>query len=92
MTNKLHSQDQVYSSWIFENIASELNCSVLIEDSQNASFFILASDYPEDHTKRGKGAGITKVEGSGRKKGGEGTEKTMVAALVFILATYLEIL
>ena len=50
------------------------------------------SDYPEDHTKKGKGAGITKIEGSGRKEGGEGTEKTMVAALVFILATYLEIL
>ena len=50
------------------------------------------SDYPEDHTKKGKGAGITKIEGNGRKEGGEGTEKTMVAALVFILATYLEIL
>ena len=50
------------------------------------------SDYPEYHTKRGKGAGITKIEGNGRKAGGEGTEKTMVAALVFILATYLEIL
>ena len=48
------------------------------------------SDYPEDHTKKGKGAGITKIEGSGIKEGGEGTEKTMVAA--FILATYLEIL
>ena len=48
------------------------------------------SDYPEDHTKKGKRAGITKIEGSGRKEGGEGTEKTMVAA--FILATYLEIL
>ena len=53
-------------------------------ESQNASFLILASDYPEDHTKKGKGAGITKIEGSGRKEGGEGTEKTMVAALVFI--------
>ena len=48
------------------------------------------SDYPEYHTKKGKGAGITKIEGTGRKAGGEGTEKTMVAA--FILATYLEIL
>ena len=48
------------------------------------------SDYPEDHTKKGKRAGITKIEGSGIKEGGEGTEKTMVAA--FILATYLEIL
>ena len=64
----------------------------MIVESQNASFFILASDYPEDHTKKGKGAGITKIEGSGRKESGEGTEKTMVAALVFILATYLEIL
>ena len=34
--------------------------------------------------------GITKIDGSGRKEGGEGTEKTIVAA--FILATYLEIL
>ena len=50
------------------------------------------SDYPEYHTKKGKGAGITKIEGTGRKAGGEGTEKTMVVALVFILATYLEIL
>ena len=50
------------------------------------------SDYPEYHTKKGKGAGITKIEGTGRKAGGEGTEKTMVAALVFVLATYLEIL
>ena len=48
--------------------------------------------YPEDHTKKGKGAGITKIEGSGRKEGGEGTEKTMVAALVFKMASYLEIL
>ena len=48
------------------------------------------SDYPEYHTKKGKGAGITKIEGTGRKAGGEGTEKTMVAA--FKLATYLEIL
>ena len=48
------------------------------------------SDYPEDHTKKAKGEGITKIEGSGIKEGGEGTEKTMVAA--FILATYLEIL
>ena len=64
----------------------------MIVESQNASFLILASDYPEDHTKKGKGAGITKIEGNGRKEGGEGTEKTMVAALVFILATYLEIL
>ena len=38
------------------------------------------SDYPEYHTKKGKGAGITKIEGTGRKAGGEGTEKTMVAA------------
>ena len=51
--------------------ASELNCSLLIEDSQNASFLILASDKPENHSKKGKGAGITKIEGSGRKKGGE---------------------
>ena len=64
----------------------------MIVESQNASFLILASDYPEDHTKKGKGSGITKIEGSGRKEGGEGTEKTMVVALVFILATYLEIL
>ena len=48
------------------------------------------SDYPEYHTKKEKGAGITKIEGTGRKAGGEGTEKTMVAA--FKLATYLEIL
>ena len=48
------------------------------------------SDYPEYHTKKGKGAGITKIEGNGRNEGGEGTEKTMVAA--FKLATYLEIL
>ena len=33
---------------------------------------------------------MTKIEGSERKAGGEGTEKTMVAA--FKLATYLEIL
>ena len=58
----------------------------MIVESQNASFFILASDYPEDHTKKGKGAGIEKIEGSGRKESGEGTEKTMVATLVFILA------
>ena len=64
----------------------------MIVESQNASFLILASDYPEDHTKKGKGAGITKIEGSGRNLGGEGTETTMVAALVFIMATYLEIL
>ena len=75
---------------MFENIASELNCSLLIVKSQNASFLILASDYPEDHTTKGKGVGITKIDGSGRKEGREGTEKTMVAA--FILATYLEIL
>ena len=62
----------------------------MIVESQNASFLILVSDYPEDHTKKAKGAGITKIEGSGIKEGGEGTEKTMVAA--FILATYLEIL
>ena len=67
-----------------------MNCSLLIVESQNASFLILASDYPKDHTKKGKGAGITKIDGSGRKEGGEGTGKTMVAA--FILATYLEIL
>ena len=48
--------------------ASELNCSLLIEDSQNASFLILASDKPENHTKKGKGAGIAKIEGSGRNK------------------------
>ena len=64
----------------------------MIVESQNASFLILASDYPKDHIKKGKGAGITKIEGTGRKAGGEGTEKTMVAALVSILATYLEIL
>ena len=34
---------------------------------------------------KGKGAGITKIEGSGRKEGRE-REKTMVALLVFILA------
>ena len=62
----------------------------MIVESQNASFLILASDYPEDHTKKGKRGGIEKIEGSGRKEGREGTEKTMVAA--FILATYLEIL
>ena len=63
------------------------------EESQNASFFfILASDKQENHKKKEKGAGIAKIEGSGRKEGGEGTEKTMVAALVFVLATYLEIL
>ena len=32
------------------------------------------------------------IEGTGRKEGGEGTEKTMVATLVFILTTFLEIL
>ena len=51
--------------------ASELNCILLIEESQNASFLILASDKAENHTKKGKGAGITKIEGTGRKEGGE---------------------
>ena len=51
---------------------------------------ILASDKPENHTKKGKGAGISKIEGSGRNEGGD-WEKTMVALLVFISATYLEI-
>ena len=64
----------------------------MIVESQNARFLILASDYPKDHIKKGKGAGITKIEGTGRKAGGEGTEKTMVAALVFKMASYLEIL
>ena len=40
-------------------------------ESQNASFLILASDKPENHTKKGKGAGIAKIEGSGRNEGGE---------------------
>ena len=56
----------------FENIASELNCSLLVVESQNASFLILASDYSEDHTKKGKGAGITKIEGSGERKAEKG--------------------
>ena len=52
--------------------ASELNCSLLIEKSQNSSFLILASDKKaENHAKKGKEAGITKIEGSGRKEGGE---------------------
>ena len=51
--------------------ASELNCILLIEESQKASFLILASDKPENHSKKGKGAGITKIEGSGRNEGGE---------------------
>ena len=67
-----------------------MNCSLLIVESQNASFLILASDYPEDHTKKWKRRGIEKIEGSGRKEGGEGTEKTMVVA--FILATFFKIL
>ena len=47
--------------------------SLLIEESQNASLFflILASDKQENHTKKGKGAGIAKIEGNGRKEGGE---------------------
>ena len=45
-----------------------MNCSILFEESQNASFLILSSNYPEDHTKKGKGAGITKIEGSGSNK------------------------
>ena len=48
--------------------ASELNCSLLIAESQNASFLILSSNYPENHTKKGKGAGIMKIEGSGSNK------------------------
>ena len=44
--------------------ASEL----LIEESENASFLILASDKPENHAKKGKEAGIPKIEGSGRKE------------------------
>ena len=71
--------------------ASELNCSLLIEESQNSSFLILASDKKaENHAKKGKEGGIPKIEGSGRKEGGE-EKKTMVAFLVFISATYLEI-
>ena len=34
-------------------------------------FKILASDKQENHKKKGKGAGIAKIEGSGRKEGGE---------------------
>ena len=52
--------------------ASELNCSLLIEESQNSSFLILASDKKaENHATKGKGAGIAKIEGSGRNEGGE---------------------
>ena len=52
--------------------ASELNCSLLIEESQNSSFLILASDKKaENHAKKGKEGGIPKIEGSGRKEGGE---------------------
>ena len=47
--------------------ASEL----LIEESENASFSILASDKPENQAKKGKEAGIPKIEGSGRKESGE---------------------
>ena len=47
--------------------ASEL----LIEESENASFLILASDKPENHAKKGKEAGIPKIERSWRKESGE---------------------
>ena len=54
--------------------ASKLNCSLLIEESQNASFLILASDKPENHTKKGKGVGIAKIERSGSKKAEKGKD------------------
>ena len=51
--------------------ASEL----FIEESENASFLILASDKPENHAKKGKEAGIPKIEGSWRKESGEEKRK-----------------
>ena len=47
--------------------ASEL----LSEESENASFLILAFDKPENHAKKGKEAGIPKIEGSERQESGE---------------------
>ena len=34
-------------------------------------FLIPTRDNQESHTKKGKGEGIAKIEGSGRKEGGE---------------------